>query len=86
MSTWLRDGAEQLLGEVVAAERSDDVDEQDASALSTLGYVRQCDLMSVPPADDKTLGLLVGLSGGAVVAICAALIAWLKWRHPPKDS
>lgn len=35
---------------------------------------------------DQLGGIVIGISAGAVIALCGVLAAWLKWRHPPKDG
>lgn len=33
------------------------------------------------PACDDSVGLVLGLSGVAVAAVCAAIVALVKWRQ-----
>ena len=35
---------------------------------------------------DHLIGFVVGISTGSVVAICGAIVAWLKWRHTPHNK
>ncbi len=40
--------------------------------------------MATPPPEATSPDLLLILSSGVVLAICAAVIAYLKWKQPPK--
>jgi len=35
---------------------------------------------------DTTTFLVISLGAGTVLAICGAIVAWLKWRHPREDK
>jgi len=66
--------------------RLDEDHEQPRPTVETTGDVGQCVDVSDPATADSSVGVLLGLSGAAVVAICAAIVAWLKWRHPPDNK
>ena len=35
---------------------------------------------------EELVGVVLGLSASAVIAICGAIVAWLKFRHPPNNK
>jgi Flp pilus assembly pilin Flp len=36
--------------------------------------------------ESGVVGVVLGLSASTVIAICSAIVAWLKWRHPPNNK
>jgi len=42
--------------------------------------------MAVDGGGNETVGVVFVVSGAAVVAICAMIVAWLKWRHGSQDK
>lgn len=42
--------------------------------------------MAVDGGEAPNVGIVLVVSGAALVAIASIIVAWLKWRHPPKDG
>lgn len=78
--------AHQLVAHTHGGQGINDEQEVLALAVDAGGHVFQCIVATEAAQADSTIGFMLVLSAGAVLAICGALIAWLKWRHPPDNK
>lgn len=60
--------------------------EQDPATVLAFGDVCQYVGVGDVANQDYGIGVLVGLSAGAVAAICGAIVVWLRSRHPPDNK
>ena len=66
--------------------RLDEDAEELGATVETRGYVGQCAAVFGDSSGADYVGVVLGLSASTVIAICGAIVAWLKWRHPPNNK